>query len=285
MQVALAARRQGLPVLVRGDSHGGVARRLLAVRLAHRVLLRLYAAFLVVGKRNRDFYVDYGIPPGRLFDCPHFVDNERFAHAADASRLRREELRTGWGVPEDAVCAVFAGKLQPLKNVDGLLAALDRARASAPRLHLLIVGEGSEGGRLRRLARERSLPVSWAGFLNQSEMPGAYAAADLLVLPSQSETWCLVVNEAMACGRPAIVSDLVGCGSDLIVEGETGWRFPCGDVEALAAALAHAASDPEQLERMGAAARARVLADYSVDRAVAGTLAACDHVVRAKRDR
>jgi glycosyltransferase involved in cell wall biosynthesis len=128
--------------------------------------------------------------------------------------------------------------------------------------------------------------VTFTGFLNQSEIARAYVAADLLVLPSDAgETWGLVVNEAMACGRPAIVSDLVGCGPDLVVEGETGWRFPCGNVEALAAALARAAADAPRLVAMGAAAQRRVLSAYSVERAVAGTLAACEHVLRARRGR
>jgi len=280
VQVALAARRLGLPVVVRGDSCGGV-RRPLAVRLTHRALLRLYAALLVVGQRNRDFYVGYGVPNARLFDCPHFVDNERFARSADAARPWRAERRARWGVPEGAVCLLFAGKLAAVKNVGGLLAALERARAAAPRLHLLVVGEGAGRARLERHAVARALPVSWVGFLNQSEMPAAYAAADLLVLPSHSETWGLVVNEAMACGLPALVSDAVGCAPDLVRAGETGWTFRAGDVAGLAGVLVEAAASAPELARRGAAARRLVHERYSVERAVEGTLEALASVVRS----
>ncbi len=81
--------------------------------------------------------------------------------------------------------------------------------------------------------------VYFAGFQNQSQMPRTYAAGDLLVLPSHGggETWGLCVNEAMCLGRPAIVSNHVGCGPDLIRPGETGWVFEAGRVDALAAAL------------------------------------------------
>ncbi len=80
--------------------------------------------------------------------------------------------------------------------------------------------------------------TAFLGFVNQSELPAVYAAADLLVLPSNAqETWGLVVNEAMACGTPAVVSDAVGCGPDLVDAGATGAIFPFGDIAGLAAAI------------------------------------------------
>ena len=120
---------------------------------------------------------------------------------------------------------------------------------------------------------EHRLPVSFAGFLNQTEMPAAYVATDCLVLPSDyGETWGLVVNEAMACGKPALVSDRVGCGPDLITPGETGALFPFGDVPALAAQITALAANPPALVRMGQQARLRVMDGYSVQRAVSGVL-------------
>ena len=122
------------------------------------------------------------------------------------------------------------------------------------------------------------VPVTFAGFLNQTEMPAAYAVTDCLVLPSDyGETWGLVVNEAMACGIPAVVSDRVGCGPDLVEHDVTGLVYPFGDVEALADALRTLAIRPAQLAEMGARARDRVT-DYSVERAVAGTLEAVRYV-------
>ena len=107
----------------------------------------------------------------------------------------------------------------------------------------------------RALVERERLPATFAGFLNQSEIVRAYAAADCLVLPSDAgETWGLVVNEAMACGIPAIVSDQVGCGSDLVTDGVTGATFPMGDVDALARCLIEFSADPKRLRRMGAAA-------------------------------
>ena len=103
-------------------------------------------------------------------------------------------------------------------------------------VRLVVVGSGPLAGELAAMANARSLPVTFVGFVNQTRMPEVYAAADVLVLPSSSETWGLVVNEAFACGIPAVVSDRVGCGPDMIVEGRTGSVVPVGAVEGLAEA-------------------------------------------------
>ncbi len=273
VQTAIAARRLGLPLLVRGDSHD-LRRRGAPTRLLHRAFLKLFDGFLVVGKANRRFYRRRGVAGSRLFDCPHFVDNERFAAQHAEALLQRRELRARWGVPEAAVCALFAGKLVEVKNLPEALDALRVAAAAAPRLHLLVAGDGPLGEELRARVEREQLPVSFAGFLNQGEIAQAYAAADFLLLPSRSETWGLVVNEAMACGLPAVVSDGVGCAEDLVQPGVTGFVYHSGGPEELAARLIAMAGDGEGRRRMGQAARARVTTDYTVERAVDGTLAA-----------
>src|SRR5439155_25714157 len=100
--------------------------------------------------------------------------------------------------------------------------------------------------------QDAHLPIRFAGVLSQSEIARASLAADAPVLPSDGEeTWGLVVNEAMRCGRPCLVSDRVGCGPDLVVTGKTGFVFPLGDVEALIAQMVECAARPELLIAMG----------------------------------
>src|SRR5690606_29797429 len=123
------------------------------------------------------------------------------------------------------------------KRPGDLVEALAAARREDPGLHVLMVGSGVLEETLRRQAARLHVPVHFLGFRNQSELPSCYAAADCLVLPSDGrETWGLVVNEAMACGLPAIVSDAVGCADDLI-DADTGLTVPVGDTAALARAL------------------------------------------------
>jgi len=274
VQAWWACVRLGVPRIVRGESNA-MAHRALWKRAAHRVWLRGFDQFLAIGVANRDFYRQAGIPESRIHPCPYFVDNQRFAIAAGTLRDRRNELRGRWAIPEDKTCFLFCGKLIPKKHPLDLLQALPRAVAAGASAHVLVVGDGELMAQARAAVERERLPVTFAGFLNQTEIVAAYVAADCLVLPSDTgETWGLVVNEAMACGIPAIVSDQVGCGPDLVSDGVTGATFPLGDVDALARRLVELSSDLARLRAMGAAAYERVSAQYSVERAVEGTMAA-----------
>lgn len=281
VQMLLAAWWAGIPVIMRGESNA-LRRRPWLTRALHRILLAPCAAFLPIGRANRDFYRGYGIADRRLFEAPYFVDNARFTQAAAEAMQDREQLRANWSIPPDAVCFCYAGKLEPKKRILDLLDALKIAMRQPVRLHLLVVGSGELMVEAKAKVAEHGLPVTFAGFLNQTQIPSAYVASDCLVLPSDyGETWGLVVNEAMACGRPAIVSDRVGCADDLVTHGETGAVFPFGDTSALARHIAELAAQPSRLLAMGEAARQRVLQHYSVEQSVAGTVRAIEYVLGA----
>jgi glycosyltransferase involved in cell wall biosynthesis len=134
------------------------------------------------------------------------------------------------------------------------------ARAKVPNSFLVFAGDGPERNNLERRAVELGIEdrVRFLGFLNQSQLPSAYRAADLFVLPSLFEPFGLVVNEAMLCGLPVAVSDRVGARFDLVRPDENGYVFPAGDVEALAAIFREILADPEKRARMGAASRQRM---------------------------
>ena len=273
-RAALTARIAGRPVLVRGEANA-LRSRPLPVRVLHRLYLQLFSHVLSIGHANDAFYAQNGVAPARRLKCPYFVDNERFV--SDANRLRGERatLRAKWGIPEDSFCFLFAGKLIAKKRPLDILRALRRVRDARLNVHLLVVGDGDLRLEAERLAKSQRLPVTFAGFLNQTEIGKAYTAADTLVLASDfGETWGLVVNEAMLFGQPAVVSDRVGCGPDLVFDAETGFRFSFGREEALAQAMTHLASNPEKARQMGVRAREHVLKSYSIEAAVKGTLAA-----------
>jgi glycosyltransferase involved in cell wall biosynthesis len=156
---------------------------------------------------------------------------------------------------------MFCGKLQPHKRPLDLAEAV--AALPSP-VSTLFVGDGPLAAELRsRLCAGHGAVT---GFVNQSELPALYRAADILVLPSSDEPWGLVVNEAMAAGALPVVSDRVGAGPDL-VHG-LGEVYPCGDVTRLTAALAQALArigDPRLPELI----RGRV-ARYSLDETAQG---------------
>lgn len=277
LQALWACERLRLPRIVRGESNA-MRLRPAWVRAGHRMLLSRYGAALAIGKANRDFYVANGLDERSIFPALYFVDNARFAAAALSLQPERSRLRSAWSIPGESVCFLFAGKLEPKKRVLDLIAAVAAMRDDVARVHLLVVGTGEQQEEVAAAVARDRLPVTLAGFLNQSRISEAYAAADCLVLPSDyGETWGLVVNEAMASGLPAVVSDRVGCGPDLVDDGVTGAVFPFGDVGALVRVLRSLAADPARLKGMGQRARERIAA-YCVENAVEGTIAAARYV-------
>jgi glycosyltransferase involved in cell wall biosynthesis len=220
--------------------------------LAFSHLLRRFDGFLYVGQRNREYLRHYGVPEDRLFFSPHCVDNDAFAAASSAVQRAGGRHRV-----------LFVGKLIGRKHPADLLHAVARLRDKP--VQVAFAGSGELETELRQIAAASSVHADFLGFVNQSELPAIYASADVLVLPSDGqETWGLVVNEAMACGIPAIVSDAVGCGPDLIEAGLTGATFALGDVGALASAIENVLSFDGELTRRHLAAK---MALYSPARA------------------
>jgi glycosyltransferase involved in cell wall biosynthesis len=114
--------------------------------------------------------------------------------------------------------------------------------------------------------------VRFSGFLNQTEISRAYAASDMLVLPSkEGETWGLVVNEAMNFSLPVIVSDKVGCAGDLVVPSENGYIFPTGHAEALADHIGRLVNDGTRRETFGCRSL-RMIEDWDISRTASGVI-------------
>lgn len=279
LQAYMACWVLRIPMVVRGESNA-LRKRKWWIKRLHKFYLKRFSAFLCIGRSNRQFYLDYGISGSKLFHCPYFVDNRHFSHRFSECSNQREFLRQQWGIPSDACCFVYVGKLIPKKRVMDLLFALKAALKSAANIQVLIVGSGELLNEANNFVNIHELPVTFTGFLNQTELPKAYAVSDCLVLPSDyGETWGLVVNEAMVCGLPVIVSDRVGCGPDLVQNNTTGFVFPFGDVQALATRMVEIASDDQHRRVMGINARQRI-EKYSVENAVEGSLQAIEYVLK-----
>ena len=270
-QAVRACRAHDVPVMVRGDSQldprASRSKRVVK-RLLYPRLIRRFDVCLSVGSRSSEYFAAYGARC--IVRAPHFVDNDFFASRSAAAGAARLSLRAEWGLPADSTVVLFAGKLLSWKRP---LDVLDAVRALGDsRIALLFAGDGELRAECERRAAGLASVVRFAGFLNQTEMARAYAAADVLVLPSEArETWGLVVNEAMASGRPAIASSAAGCTPDMIVEGVTGHSYAVGDVERLVALLRDVVARPDELRRMSDGARSHV-ARFSVTAAADGVL-------------
>jgi glycosyltransferase involved in cell wall biosynthesis len=282
MQALLAAKLLHLPVLVRGDSHldtkrSTVKRRAKAV--INPVFLRLFDGAVYVGQKSRAFYERYRYPAHRLFFSPHCVDNEWFAARATAEA--RARIRGTRGIGPETFVVLFAGKLVPFKRPLDVIAAAAICRAQGRAVEVMAAGSGELDAEMRARAHLSGVPLHMLGFCNQTEMPPAYAAADALVLPSDGrETWGLVANEALACGRPVMVSDACGCAPDLAADGTAGRIVPLGDIEGLAGAIGGMIDQPPDASDIRARAER-----YSVARAVDGIIDGAEAVRRFARER
>jgi glycosyltransferase involved in cell wall biosynthesis len=235
IQTAFSAK---VPVMIRGDSHLRTPRPFLKKILKYpvfRFFLPKISMGLAVGKWNADYYRHYGVSDSKIVYSPHCVDNDWFKGQAASQKPYRQDLRKKWNIPPEHFVFLYIGRMNPMKRVGDFLEAFKRVHTQNPNTHALLVGDGPSFQEVKSQASSLGRSVTFTGFLNQTEIPQAYVASDLLVLPSNGEeTWGLVVNEALCCGVPCIVSDQVGCGVDMIKSGVTGEIFPCGDVESLA---------------------------------------------------
>jgi glycosyltransferase involved in cell wall biosynthesis len=251
-------------------------------RLKNRYLLGLFDGYLSVGSRAREMLLSLGASPCRIHASPHCVDNDFFSNAAAPHQTAegRRIARAAFGVGADNFVVLFAGKIEVKKRPLQVIQALARLPPGAA---LLLVGTGPLEEQCRAEAQRLGVRIAWAGFLNQTEIARAYAAADCLALPSDSgETWGLVVNEAMATGLPCVVSDRVGCGPDLVTPGETGEVVPLDNISALAEALDRIRMRQSEGHDFAPACRRR-LASHSYSAATVGLLAACQDSMQRRQ--
>lgn len=260
-QAVRAAKGAGARVLMRGEftdapRPGRQRLKTLARDVYLRWFYRHVDAFCYLGENGRAHLLAHGVRPEQMFLSPYAVDTELLE--SQRERWRRDECRSELGIADNRVVVLFSGKFITRKRPVLLIDAIRRT-GRADRIHLILLGSGPLQAEVEAAARDVcGANVTLPGFVNQSELGRYFAAADVFVLPSEFETWGLVVNEAMQFGLPAVVSSTVGCHADLIEPGRTGYVFPSGDAAALADRLTDLLADPAAVARMGREARARV---------------------------
>lgn len=217
---------------------------------------RVADAVLVPSTAAKRFIHSLGVPEKRIFVTPYVVDNE--AITSIASQANRQKIRESWQISEDALIILFCAKFIERKRPQDVLQAF--AIANIPHSYLVLVGEGPLGDELRATVEQLGIneQVRFLGFVKYSQLPEVYATCDLLVHPAEWEPYGLIVNEAMVCGIPVIVSDRVGASYDLIQDGVTGFTYPCGDVGILAELLRKTLTNRVQLKQMGKVAKQRM---------------------------
>jgi glycosyltransferase involved in cell wall biosynthesis len=280
LQLLHALKRRGVRTLFFGDSHlldgNGSGPRWWIKSAVLRKVYSWPTACLFAGSANRAYFETFGVPPQRLYPCPHAIDVSRFAEPAAQREQEAGHWRSELGIAADRRVLLYAGKFEPKKRPTDLMRAF--AQLPDPSLVLVMVGSGALQGEIDAIAagdpaRFRILP-----FQNQSRMPIVYRLGDIFVLPSAfGESWGLAVNEALACGRPVIVSDRVGCAADT-VDASCGRIFPWNDWSAFGRAIETMFSDRKKLADMRRAAGERARA-FDISVAETALVAAADGIL------
>ncbi len=263
----LMSRMLGIRILVK--FHGSTVIAALehsrAGRLELRWMVRWASRVMVLNDEMVGEALAAGIPAEKLLYMPNPINVEAFSPVAPSERAA---LRNRLGIPDTARVLLYTGRLSHEKGLVWLLDAFAMAASRVPDALLVLVGDGAMRPALEAQAAARGLGadrIRFVGRVPGSEVPGWLRAADAFALVSPNEGFSCALAEAMAVGLPAIVS-AIPANLQLIDDGVHGYTAPAGDMDATAAAIVRLLADSETCRRMGQAARARVVENYSVDR-------------------
>ncbi|HVI08330.1 MAG TPA: glycosyltransferase family 4 protein [Candidatus Binatia bacterium] len=258
-QAAFWANSHRIPLVLWSESTAFDARRRhWWIELLKSRFLSLCSAFAVPGKSSFQYLRELGVA-GPIFTAPNAVDVRFFSTAAESARRAHAAVRARRALP--ARYFLYVGRLVKEKGVFDLLEAY---AGLTPGLRavtgLVFVGEGAARAALERQASHIEGDVRFYGFAHREDLPEFYALGDALVFPTYSDTWGLVVNEAMACGLPIIATDVAGCAADLVKDGENGFVLPPHDPARLALLMTRMAEDCGCRAEMSARSRELVSA-------------------------
>lgn len=245
-----------IPLYFRGDSILLDEPASFSIKKALRRLLlqwvyRHVDFVLSPGTASDAYFLNAGLSANQIIRTPHAVDNARFSGTETTDEHSSyEESARNWRkeflIPEDSKVFLFAGKFEPKKDPILLVKTFARLHQQYPNTHLIMVGNGILEEELKKMTSTSSTSstisnsstysfpstsITFLPFQNQSIMPLVYRFGDVFVLPSKGpgETWGLAINEAMACGRPVIVSDKCGAAADMVINQQNGFVFKAGD--------------------------------------------------------
>ncbi len=261
----LASARRKIPLVFVGETFTDPSSlwRSVLRRLALAYFFRGVSRFVAIGEKSAAFYRSFGIPAEKIVRGRYCVDVSFFERPEAESLRLRDEWRDRMGIARDAFVLLFVGRLVDRKRpVDAL--TLHR-NLSDPSLQLVFAGSGPLEEKLKGPG------VHVLGFVEQRHLAELYHSADALIVPSEFETWGLVVNEAFAAGKPALVTETCGAAGDLVLPGKTGFVFSVGNLEEAGRHLTKLMSDRAAAARMGRFAHQRVSALYGTER-FAGSL-------------
>lgn len=249
----LAAKSRGIPVIFSSDTSVIESRDQAAWKswIKPKILGWAYRSadvLMTISRAGKEVALRVGMPASRIASVRSVMDKQEWQNRAAA--FDRGLVREEWNVPLDAPVVFYCAKLQAWKCPLDLVRAF--AKAAVPGAFLVMAGDGPQRAEVENTVATLQIGdrVRLLGFVNTSQLPGHYRAADLLVLPSRYDPCPFVIPEAMFSGTPVVLSDAVVGRADMIDPGESGYLFPCGDIAALAGLLRKILPDRALLQHL-----------------------------------
>ena len=248
--------------------------------LAKRFFFKHCQGYFAYGQRSREYLIEHAAHPEAIFvRCQAAALPHEFTF--QAARSARVQKAASTAAPR----FLYVGRLAQEKGLEVLLKAFRRVRERCPQASLVLVGSGPSDSQLRAWCQAHQLDaaVLFLGSMGPEALAEEYLRASGLVLPSFSEPWGLVINEALSYGCPVVVSQVCGCVPELVSDGKTGYAFPAGDVDQLAQRM-------QDLLSMGtvetiAGACQELIAGFTPDCAAIQILNGCYVVMQQQRER
>jgi len=235
----LWAKRRNIPGVVISDSTRNDVRRYRILEWIKKQIISNYSSALVAGKRSQRYLQSLGMNSGTIFTPWDVVDNNYFYSFSKS--LKKNQLHIEkYSLPEKFLLCV--SRFIPKKNIPGLIRAYGQFTNTKEciDIHLVILGSGEMETEIREYIENSNLKnfIHLFGFVQYTELPFFYGKALALILPSFFDQWGLVVNEALACEIPVIVSKTCGCVEDLVFDGKNGYVIDPNDIESISRAMA-----------------------------------------------
>ncbi len=251
--IELVTRLKGIKVVISNDSTAGDNQSVWWKKVIKKMAVKNAHGFFCFGRLAVDYMKSLGAKDAEILaqNCG-VVDNVKIAEIYESSEKKN-----------DYRAFIYVGRFLEIKNLSMLLRSFANTKNNDWKLILL--GSGDQEAELKKLALTLGIEkqLEWISGKPWYEVPKYLKQADVLVLPSKSEPWGLVVNEAMACGMPVIVSDKCGCWPDLVPENGGGFVFNHEDSAELSNCLQKFIKNPELVSKMGDKARMKIQ-NYSI---------------------
>lgn len=252
------------PAILMSDSTEHDAQRAWWKEWVKSRIVRLYSSALVAGTPHTDYVAALGLEREKIFPGYDVVDNAYFATEGERALVAEHSLRRKFGLPENYLLA--SNRFIEEKNLHRMLEAYAAyvERVGERAWKLVLVGDGPLKGQIVEQVEQLGLTekILLPGFKQYGELPVYYGLARAFILASVSETWGLVVNEAMSAGLPVLVSERCGCAHDLVKSGVNGFTFDPYNIDEMSWCMQQISDGGTNLAAMGQAGR-DIIRDWS----------------------